>query len=289
MIVREIVIADRNGRPVPQPVGLWKGSTIWEGLPVVGRTATERDIAPCWSQHPFVTLCVRGHGGWQVRSGPRTYNSPLRPGNLAIQPRNFEVDGGCVDGSASEIIGMQLREDLLVSLLHENAVDFDVKLEFETNDDLLKSLLLATREELMAGCPNGALYAQGLSMAIVGRLQARYGCARRRESSSSLTSMQLSRVVDYMNARLDQNISVSELAVLAGLSPAQFNRRFRASTQRSPYKYLQEKRIQHALHLINRGEPISQVALSVGMASQSHFTETFRKVVGTTPARLRGR
>lgn len=288
--MREIVIADRSGRPIPQPVGLWKGSTVWEGLPVSGRAAAEQEIEPCWSQHPVITLCVHGHGQWQVRSGNRTYASPMHGGSLAIQPRNFEVDEGRVRGSASEVIGMQLRQDLLIPMLHEAAGSFDLRLDFDAKDEQLSSLFLATRDELVAGCPNGALYAQGLSMAIVGRLLARYGYSRPPASpTAGLSPAQLSRVVDYMEGHLDQNISVTELAALTALSAAQFNRRFRASTQRSPYKYLQEKRIQHALHLIKLGVPIAQVALAVGMGSQSHFTETFRKLVGTTPARVRGR
>lgn len=83
------------------------------------------------------------------------------------------------------------------------------------------------------------------------------------------------------------NHSLAELARTAGLSRFHFARVFQASVGLSPHAYLLSVRIRRAKVLLLEDEPLAQLALRLGFASQSHFTQTFRRQVGVTPQRYR--
>ncbi|MGF3022455.1 helix-turn-helix domain-containing protein [Methylobacterium aquaticum] len=97
----------------------------------------------------------------------------------------------------------------------------------------------------------------------------------------------LVRVRDYVEANLERDLSVGELADLVGLSVPYFSHAFRASTGEAPYQYILRRRCLRAQARLLGRETVSEVALALGFASQSHFTTAFRKVTGMTPAAWR--
>jgi len=53
-------------------------------------------------------------------------------------------------------------------------------------------------------------------------------------------------------------------------------------------EYLRRKRIEHACHLVsNTNMALAEIAMTCGFSDQSHFSATFRRQVGLTPARFR--
>ena len=54
----------------------------------------------------------------------------------------------------------------------------------------------------------------------------------------------------------------------------------------TPHQYVMRERVGEAKRLLAKGHmSVAEVALTVGFASQSHFTDLFRRAVGTTPKR----
>lgn len=103
-----------------------------------------------------------------------------------------------------------------------------------------------------------------------------------------LTQRQLDAVRAHIDDRLNETITLSDLAVAAGLSPYHFSRAFKASTGRSPYRLVQERRIDRAKTLLLTTDwPIAAIALECGFSSQSHLTYAFRLATRTTPKRWR--
>lgn len=82
---------------------------------------------------------------------------------------------------------------------------------------------------------------------------------------------------------IESAISLDEAAETAGLSRYHFLRVFKKATGVPPHAYRTVKRIEVAKLLINKGIPISQVALETGFSNQSHFTNTFKNYIGSTP------
>lgn len=132
------------------------------------------------------------------------------------------------------------------------------------------------------------MYAQGLSLALIGYVQNRYGASvAGRQAPGKIPVRQMARVTDYMHQHLARDISVDDLASLLNLSSSQFSRLFKKTVGASPYQYLQRKRIERAIDLMRGPYSLAQIAQDVGFSSQSHFTEVFRTITGVTPAMAR--
>jgi len=98
----------------------------------------------------------------------------------------------------------------------------------------------------------------------------------------------LRRVVDYIEAHLESDLSLNELAGVAVMSSFHFARRFRASIGVAPHAYVMRRRIERArMLLIETDMPIVQIALVCGFANQSHLTAMFRRTFGITPRAYR--
>jgi AraC-like DNA-binding protein len=94
----------------------------------------------------------------------------------------------------------------------------------------------------------------------------------------------LRRVLEHLQAHLDQELPVTALAAIAQLSPSYFSRLFKLSTGLSPHQYLLRQRIECARELLaDPGRRVAEVSYELGFPSQSHFTTVFRTLVGVTP------
>lgn len=102
-----------------------------------------------------------------------------------------------------------------------------------------------------------------------------------------LAPARLRRVQEFIQANLAEDLGLQTLAALAELSPKHFARAFRQSTGLPPHQWVVLRRVERAQALLATGSATAEIALACGFADQSHLTTTFRKVVGTTPARWR--
>ena len=80
----------------------------------------------------------------------------------------------------------------------------------------------------------------------------------------------------------------AELAALAEVHPVSVVRAFRRHTGLTPGAYVRRLRLEAAARaLLAGGEPIAQVALEAGFASQAHFTRAFSAHFGRPPGAFR--
>jgi AraC family transcriptional regulator len=90
---------------------------------------------------------------------------------------------------------------------------------------------------------------------------------------------------EFLAANIQSNVSLADLATLCDLSPPQFARLFKRSTGTSPYKWFIERRLALSrLMLESTNDDLAEIALACGFADQSHFTRTFSRIVGLSPA-----
>jgi transcriptional regulator GlxA family with amidase domain len=128
------------------------------------------------------------------------------------------------------------------------------------------------------------MYGESLTMALMAALFVTRTQSNR-ANDSGLARWQLRRVLEFLESHLGHDIGLDELARLVGLSQSQFARAFKASTGLPPYKWWLGNRIKRAQEmLLNSSHSLSEIAMQNGFADQSHFTKTFRRVTGTTPA-----
>ena len=96
------------------------------------------------------------------------------------------------------------------------------------------------------------------------------------------------QMVEYIEAHLDQPITLGELALRCNLSEYHFARMFRTSFGLPPHQYLLARRLHRACELLRLGEmPLGEIALLCGFASASHFSNRFRQAIGATPGEYR--
>lgn len=101
---------------------------------------------------------------------------------------------------------------------------------------------------------------------------------------------ELMPVAQYIEQHYAERISMADMAEMAGVSSTQFNRRFRQLLRMTPVEYVRTVRTQAAQRLLTTtADSIVGIASAVGYADQSHFTKSFRKSTGMTPAEYRRR
>ena len=101
---------------------------------------------------------------------------------------------------------------------------------------------------------------------------------------------ELHPVIQHMDNHFEQQISMREMAAIAGLSVTHFNRRFRSLLRLSPTEYVLALRIQAAqLLLATTLSDLAEIANKTGFYDQSHFTKRFRRATGVTPLAYRKR
>ena len=109
-----------------------------------------------------------------------------------------------------------------------------------------------------------------------------------RESTIASRSAAVDRVIQEIRQRLDEPISLSDMADIAYLSPFHFNRVFRQMTGVSPGRFLTTLRMEAAKQLLLDGEMrIIDVCFAVGYNSLGTFTTQFTQLVGLSPGRYR--
>jgi AraC family transcriptional regulator len=159
-------------------------------------------------------------------------------------------------------------------------------------DPLLEQLARNMAAATEAGGAAERLYADTLTQALTAHLLRRYSnlSAPRRDDPvrGGLTPRRLRQVVEHMEASLDQNLVLADLAALAGLSVHHFCRAFKQSTGQPPHAWLSARRVERIKHLLADPQlSLTEIALRTGYSSQSAMGAAFRRATGDTPSTWR--
>ncbi len=153
----------------------------------------------------------------------------------------------------------------------------------------LQMLIQALLIEAEMDGPNGRIYADSISTALATHFVNHYSL----DSSNELSQLhpigqhRLGQIIDYIEAHLTEDISLSDLALEAGLSKFHFSRLFKDIVGLPPHQYLTKRRIERAAHDLKQSDlTIAQIAHRFGFTDQSHFTRAFKQVKGITPKRF---
>jgi len=115
--------------------------------------------------------------------------------------------------------------------------------------------------------------------------EARSGSAR-----GGLAPRDKRKVEDYFREHLAQPLQVAELARQVALSVSYFHRAFRQSFGTTPHRHLIRLRLALAQQLMSTTTmPLSQVALTCGLADQAHLSKLFRRWLNDRPSAWRRR
>lgn len=132
------------------------------------------------------------------------------------------------------------------------------------------------------------LMIEHIGMALAAHLVETYGKSGPASLRGGLSPGQLRKAKDLLMADLSARVSLVELARACGLSRSYFAHAFKATTGVAPHQWLTRRRIEEAKDLLLKtSKPVEDIAEDCGFVDQSHFTRTFSRGVGMTPARWR--
>jgi AraC family transcriptional regulator len=97
----------------------------------------------------------------------------------------------------------------------------------------------------------------------------------------------LKRVLEKIAADYSDRLTLEELSREAGVHPVHLSRVFRKWNGQGIGEYVHRLRIRSACEQMLKVEtPIAEIGLAAGFADQSHFTRSFRRITGVSPARF---
>jgi len=207
-------------------------------------------------------------------------------GDIVITPVN--VGQAATWDAQGDFILLGIEPDLFARAIDEAAEPEKVQLvpHFATPDPLVYQIGLAIKNILENDPLGSRLYVETMVNALSVHLMQHYSTQKPKlkEYPNGLPRHKLQQVIDYINAHLEEDLSLNKLAGLIQMSPHYFCQLFKQSTGVTPHQYVIRRRVERAKELLVKGEmAIVEIARQVGFASQSHLNFHTKRLLGVTP------
>jgi len=256
-------------------------------------TCRHEKIARAGADYYTISLAVRQTSATISISGRAIHEGIIAPGTLHITAPSQVVCG--IFGAPCDFLHLHVARAFLVECYetaHGYSCSGDITFApYFLRDATIEQLGRALLSSGASGSTFGELYVDGLFLAIVARLLDLHANRRfplTRPKIAALARWRLKRVTEYIDAHIEENITLADLAAAADLSRMHFAAQFRNATGFPPHEYLLRRRIDHAQRLLqNPNIALVDVALTVGFQSQAHFTTVFKRFIGETPDKWR--
>ncbi|MEO1235731.1 MAG: AraC family transcriptional regulator [Planctomycetota bacterium] len=170
---------------------------------------------------------------------------------------------------------------------------FGLRHVFDTHDDWLMHAISLLHRELDDNPWGASLGVGWLSQSLALYLARTYATRApvRQIHSGRLSPKELADVEEYIEINLTEDITLEDLAAVAGLSVFHFTRKFKRTTGHTPHSYLIQRRVERAKGMLRdkalADHGIASIALACGFSDQSHLSRHFKRYVGSTPAQWR--
>jgi AraC family transcriptional regulator len=157
-------------------------------------------------------------------------------------------------------------------------------------DPRLSAMVAAVDAEMVAGFPSGRLFLDSVEQAMAVALVNGHAVRHRPVQiyRGGLGSARLRRIKELVHAKLEDDLSLDEMAQSVGLSTAHFARMFRKSTGETPHQFVLRQRLERAKAMLHAPDArVLDVAVACGFKTQQHFAQVFRGVWGVSPTEYR--
>ena len=228
-------------------------------------------------------------GGGRVWRNAETVPGEL--GSMSVQP--LETTRWRLEGMVSFahiFVPVALMGTVSASLFDRDFSAEHIAVPWASRDQRLFRAVSAVQSGLLTSEPTSLLldsWALILSEILVRRFSShskRYA----RLPNGKIPSRGIALVADYIEAHIDRDLDLAELASAASMSVYHFARRFKETVGMSPHAYVLSRRVRRAEALLGRSDTsLAEIAIACGFSSQAHLTTAFRARLGVTPGKYR--
>jgi AraC family transcriptional regulator len=243
-----------------------------------------------WLQHqPVLFIALRAGS---IEFGLRRFEMmrlTFGAGEMCLVPRHFETWVRTND-LRYLYLSVGISEAALAAACDGTSGDVELRRVESLVDARVGALVAAVNAERVAGFPSGRLFLDSVEQALAVALVN--GCARRHLSVQTyrggLGSSRLRRIKEFVHAKIEDDLTLCEMAQSVDLSAAYFSRMFRKSTGESPHQFLLRQRVERAKEMLRSADArVMDVAVACGFKSQQHFAQVFRHLCGASPTEYR--
>lgn len=266
---------------------LLRSAVLGDGLAAaVWRNAADATRYSKPSHHTLSLYLSGGHGTRRLE----TPDLRGEPGCLCVMPAGHE--SRWVVGSEQRFVHLYFDEaqlaPLAVRLLDREPREVQVPdLTFATDARVaaaLRALSMLDWQDPQARLQANALGHEALAALLVAHATR----GQRAPPRGGLSAHLRRRLVDWIDARLDQPLTIGDMAAFAALSEHHFARMFRTSFGIAPHAWVLRLRIERAKQLLRHSKaPLDEVARRCGFSGASHLVNRFRGCTGVTPGAYR--
>ncbi|HEY1575943.1 MAG TPA: helix-turn-helix domain-containing protein [Terracidiphilus sp.] len=215
--------------------------------------------------------------------------STFGAGEMCLVPRHVET-WLRTDDSHYLYLSVDISDAALAAASDGTRGDVELRRVGSLVDARVGALAAAVNAERVAGFPNGRLFLDSVEQALAVALVKGYAVQRRSVQTrrGGLGSARLRRIKEFVDARIEDELTLCEMAQAVELSTAHFSRMFRKSTGETPHQFFLRQRVERAKEMLRSADGrVLDVAVACGFKSQQHFAQAFRNVCGASPTEYR--
>jgi AraC family transcriptional regulator len=241
-----------------------------------------------WMRHDqaFAMMLGRGSIEWgSRRSAMEKFD--YASGDLALCDRHV---GEWVGVMATPHLQLGISDAPLMAASDGAYGEVELRAQRKFADSRLGALVAAAHAEMAAGFPSGRLFLDSIEQAIAVALVNGHAVRHRpvQMYRGGLGSARLRRIKELVHAKIEDDLSLDEMAQSVGLSTAHFARMFRKSTGETPHQFVLRQRVERAKAMLRAPDAsVFDVAMTCGFKTPQHFAQVFRDFCRVSPTEYR--
>ena len=261
----------------------------------------ERRAHPSGALAPFtppfseVAMLIRGVATITRQAGGVYQQTVADPGTIWLSPAGLTEELTVISTDLAEVAHLYLPAKPFAALAADVPEIAGAEMLYRGGfrDPLIEQIVEVILREMRAETAAGRLLVQSVAHSLAARLLHRYSSLTvtfpaTRLKRPQLDSRRLQRVLAFIEVHIETDITVAQLAAVARLSEFHFSRAFKATTGRSPYRYVVERRLSHARWLLTETDrSLADIADACQFSSAGNLSRAFHRATGTTPAKYR--
>jgi AraC family transcriptional regulator len=268
----------------------------WPGLFAERRAHPAGALPPFTPPFTEVSLLIRGVATVTRQAGGVYQQTLADPGTIWLSPAGLREELMVISADLAEVVHLYLPAKPFAALANDEPAFDTAELLYYAGfrDPLIQQIVEVILGEMRSETPSGKVLVQSLAHSLAARLLQRYSSlsltlSPAKPKRPQLDSRRLQRVLAFIEAHIETEITVAQLAAAARLSEFHFSRAFKATTDRSPYRYVSERRLTHARWLLTETDrSLADIADTCQFSSAGNFSRAFHRAMGMTPAKYRG-